>query len=162
MPDSCVYPWSRTISWSCVMCCIRDRLPSTDRVYTGFQVSQLPWLNSDKHRMHVACDANMVMSVLVMEWREQWSSKYGMSLRSTSLDTVRHVRHSLVNYISLNIDDSNVWFHFLWWDCIPASFCCTSASTYTRDKGTINMAMTCMVFCKWGHIYTYIHFSKIQ
>ena len=27
---------------SCVMCCIRDRLPSTDRVYTGFQVSQLP------------------------------------------------------------------------------------------------------------------------
>ena len=26
---------------SCVVCCIRDRLPSTDRVYTGFQVSQL-------------------------------------------------------------------------------------------------------------------------
>ncbi|KAK2154955.1 hypothetical protein NP493_2123g00007 [Ridgeia piscesae] len=26
------------------------------------------------------------------------------------------------------------------------AFCCTSASAYTRNKVTINMALTCMIF----------------
>ena len=34
-----------------------------------------------------------------------WSVKHGISLWLTSLDIVKQVRHSLVNYISLDIDD---------------------------------------------------------
>ena len=52
---------------------------------------------------------------------DPWSVKHGISLWSNSLDTVRQVRHSLVNYIRLDIDDI-VWVHSLWWYCIPASW----------------------------------------
>ena len=31
------------------------------------------------------------------------------------------------------------------------AFCCTSASAYTRNKVTINMALTCMIFYMWRH-----------
>ena len=30
-------------------------------------------------------------------------------------------------------------------------FCCKSASTYTRNKVKINMALTCMIFYMWRH-----------
>ena len=90
------------------------------------------------------CDAWLLLQLVMERWVPR-SSKYGLSLRSTSLDTVRHVQHSLVNYIGLNIDDSNVWFQSLWWDCIPAFY------LYNRQRDN-NMGMTCMVFCKWGHI----------
>ena len=87
---------------------------------------------------------------LVMERRMPWSGKYGMSLWSISLDTVREVRHSLVNYISLDIDDIVT-------DCVSSlslvilytsflAFCCTSASAYTRNKVIIIMALTWMIF----------------
>ena len=32
------------------------------------------------------------------------------------------------------------------------AFCCTSASAYTRNKVTINMALTCMILYMWRHI----------
>ena len=59
--------------------------------------------------------------ILVVERWMPWSVKHGISLWSTSLDTVRQVRHSLVNYISLDIGDI-VWVHSLWRYCIPASW----------------------------------------
>ena len=31
------------------------------------------------------------------------------------------------------------------------AFCCISASAYTRNKVTINMALTCMIFYMWRH-----------
>ena len=31
------------------------------------------------------------------------------------------------------------------------AFCCTSASAYTRNKVTINVALTCMIFYMWRH-----------
>ena len=50
-----------------------------------------------------------------------------------------------------------------WWHCLSSlslmalhtrflAFCCTSASAYTRDKVTINVALTCMTFYMWRHI----------
>ena len=67
-------------------------------------------------------------------------------------DTVRQVRHSLVNYISLDIDDI-VWVISLLMILHTSflAFHCTSASAYTRNKVTINMALTCMIFYMWRY-----------
>ena len=58
---------------------------------------------------------------LVMERWMPWSVKHGISLWSTSLDTVRQVRHSLVNYGHYSLDIGDI-VHSLWRYCIPASW----------------------------------------
>ena len=62
----------------------------------------------------------LALQFMVERW-VPWSGKYGISLRSPSLDTIRQVRHSLVNYIGLDIEDNTVWVHSLQWYCIPRS-----------------------------------------
>ena len=113
------------VKWSQLYCVLHhDRLHSTGGVYTGFHAGQIPWLTRPMQNAEcLTCEYGEAWLALqlVMERWMPWSVKHGVTLWSTSLDTVRQVRHSLVNYISLDIDDI-VWVHSLWWYCIPASW----------------------------------------
>ena len=104
---------------SCTVCCIITVLVVC--TLASMPVRCPDWLETNAECLTCEYGDAWLALQLVMERWMPWSVKHGISLWSTSLDSVRQVRHSIVNYISLDIDDI-VWVHSLWWYCIPASW----------------------------------------
>ena len=107
---------------SCTVCCIMtDSTVLVVCTLASMPVRYPNWLETNAECLTCKYGEAWLALQLVMERWMPWSVKHGISLWSTSLDTVRQVRHSLVNYISLDIGDI-VWVHSLWRYCIPASW----------------------------------------
>jgi hypothetical protein len=107
---------------SCTVCCIMtDSTVLVVCTLASMPVRYPNWLETNAECLTCEYGEAWLALQLVMERWMPWSVKHGISLWSTSLDTVRQVRHSLVNYISLDIGDI-VWVHSLWRYCIPASW----------------------------------------
>jgi hypothetical protein len=120
-----LYLWTRLYnSEPCNMLHIKCQVSTVLVVCTlaSMPVRYPDWLETNAE-CRVTCEygeAWLALQLVMERWMPS-SVKHGITLWSTSLDTVRHVRHSLANYISLDIDDI-VWVHSLWWYCIPASW----------------------------------------
>ena len=129
--------------------------PSTGGVYTGFHVGQIPWLTRDQCRMQSVWHANMV------------TPDYLCSGDRTVDAMVCQIWHEPLVNLSRHRKTGSIFFGELHqlgyrWHYVSSlslmilhtsflAFCCTPASAYTRNKVTINMVLTCIVFYMWRH-----------
>jgi len=142
------------VKWSQSYCVLhRDRLHSIDGMYTGFHAGQISWLTRDQCRMQ-----GRVLDMQI--WWRLTSFAVGDGT------VVCQIWHEPLGNLFPHCKIGLTFFGELhqlgyWWHCMSSLslmilhisflvFCCTSASAFTRNKVTINMALTC-IFYMWWH-----------
>ena len=137
---------------SCTVCCIMtDSTVLVVCTLASMPVRYPDWLETNAECLTCKYGEAWLALQLVMERWMPWSVKHGVTLWSTS----RHCYTGSTFFSELH----QLGYR---WHCVSSlslmilhtsflAFHCTSASAYTRNKVTINMALTCMIFYMWRH-----------